>query len=147
MTPTISPFSPAAITHLGSGERTEYPAPAWRGAASPDGGQTGSELVDMRQINRIISAQVEKELAPLKRANDALQKKVDHLEFGIASIGTEMVGVKEGLKEATEVWRKPEFGEFFQGLLVKANAAGRADASGVAAPAQDLRQGTNPNAF
>ena len=146
-TPTISSFSPAAITHLGSGERTEYPAPAWRGVASPAGGQTSTELVDMSAINRIIKVQVEKELAPLRKANDALQKKVDNLEFGIASIGTEMVGVKEGLKAATEVWRKPEFGEFFQGLLVKANAAGRADASGVAAPAQDLRQGTNPNAF
>ena len=146
MTPTISPFSPAAITHLGSEERTEYPAPARRGAASPDGGQTSTELVDMRAINRIISAQVEKELAPLKKANDALQRKVDNLECGIVSIGTEMVGVKEGLKAATEVWQKPEFGEFFQGLLVKANAAGRAAASGVAAPAQASHQGTNPNA-
>ena len=146
-TPTISPFSPAAITHLGSGERTEYPAPAWRGAASPVGGQTSTELVDMSVINRIISVQVEKELAPLRKANDALQRKVDNLECGIVNIGTEMVSVKEGIKAASEVWQKPEFGEFFQGLLVKANAAGRAAASGVADPAQDSRQGTNSNAF
>ena len=120
---------------------------AWRGGVSPGAGQTSTDMVDMSAINRMISAQVEKELAPLRQSNDALQKKVDNLECGIIGISTEMVGVREGLKQATEVWQKPEFGEFFQGLLVKANAAGRAAASGVAAPAQDSRQGDNPNGF
>jgi hypothetical protein len=71
-------------------------------------------MVDMSAINRMISAQVEKELAPLRQANDALQKKVDNLECGIIGIGTEMVGVREGLKQATEVWQKPEFGSSFR---------------------------------
>ena len=110
-TPTISSFSPAAITHLGSGERTEYPVPAWRGVASPAGGQTSTELVDMSAINRIISVQVEKELAPLRKSNANLQRKVDNLEVDIAGIGTEMVGVREGLQLATKVWQKKELGD------------------------------------
>ena len=100
----------------------------------------------------MVREQVERELAPLKESNDALQRKVDNLECGIVGMSTEMVGVRDGLKAATDglevaskVWQTKEFGDFFEGLLKKANTAGRAAVSGVAAPAQDARQGTNPN--
>ena len=101
--------------------------------------------MDMRAINRLISVQVEKELAPLKQQNADLQKKVENLEVGIVGIGSEMVSVREDLKAAAGVWRTQEFGDFFEGLLKKANDAGRAVASGAAAPAQALGQGANPN--
>ena len=139
------PFSPVAITNLGTGERSEYSMSAWRGGVSPGAGQKSTEMVDMSAINRMISAQVEKELAPLRQANDDLQKKVDNLECGIVGISTEMVGVREGLKQATGVWRTQEFGDFFEGLLKKANDAGRAVASGAAASAQASSLDTNPN--
>ena len=68
-------------------------------------------MVDMSAINRLIKAQVEKELAPLRKSNANLQRKVDNLEVDIAGIGTEMVGVREGLQLATKVWQKKELGD------------------------------------
>ena len=70
---------------------------------------------------------------------------MDNLEVGIVGIGSEMVSVRAGLKEAAGVWRTQEFGDFFQGLLKKANDSGRAAASGVAAPVQASCQDANPN--
>ena len=110
-----------------------------------DADQTSNALTDMSAINRLISAQVEKELAPLRQQNADLQKKVDNLEVGIVGIGSEMVSVRAGLKEVAGVWRTPEFGDFFEGLLKKANDAGRSVASGAAAPAQASSLDSNLN--
>ena len=61
------------------------------------------------------------------------------------SIRDGLKAATDGLKAATEVWQRKEFGDYFQGLLEKANADGRAAVTAAAAPAQASRQGDNPN--
>ena len=122
-TPISPPFGPASVLDLGSGERFEYGSPSpWRGHASPSGGQNESALLDPQAINRLISARVQMELAPLKQQNAQLQKKVENLESGIVGIGSDLAVVKEII---TEPWKQPQYAGFFKDLIKEATDAGR----------------------
>ena len=124
-------YSPASITDMRDGSRTEYGSPTERTplavSRSPSNRSegSGSELVDMQAIDRIIServaTQLRTQMAPLKAQNDALQQKVELLEGGLAKIGDKVDQIVDPFSSQT-------FTNNMLDLLTRANAAGRAAA-------------------
>ena len=118
-TPVSPPFSPAVITQLNTGVRTEFPMTAWRGTP-PSAGFNSSALIDTSHIDRLISAQVQREIEPLREQNALLHREVAGLKQGLA-------GVNQTVKE-TVISELADFKAFFSNL-VKSSGGAAHDAS------------------
>ena len=122
-----SPFSPLSITQLNTGARSEYqPMTAWRGTP-PSAGPSSSALIDPSQIDRLISAQVQREIEPLREQNALLQREVAGLKQGLA-------GVTQTVQDTV----KSELAEFkncFSDLVKRSGGAAHDASAGAPSPA------------
>ena len=129
------PFSPSAITQLNTGARTEYPLTAWRGTP-PSAGFNSSALIDPSHIDRLISAQVQREIEPLREQNALLQREVAGLKQGLA-------GVSQTVKDTVKS-ELADFKDFFT-TLVKSSGGAAHDARAGASSSAPHQGGTNFN--
>ena len=108
---------------------------AWRGTP-PSAGFNSSALIDPSHIDRLISAQVQRKIEPLREQNALLHREVAGLKQGLA-------GVNQTVKD-TVISELADFKAFFSNL-VKSSGGAAHDASAGASSSAPHQGGTSLN--
>ena len=122
---------------------------AWRGTP-PSAGPSSSALIDPSQIDRLISAQVQREIEPLREQNALLQREVAGLKQGLAGVTQSVAGITQSADGVTQSVKDTvkselaEFKNFFSNLMQRSGGAAQDASAGAPSPAPH-QGGFSPN--